>query len=92
MNTNNKELLDILKSRINNSPNQELLNAKNALWEITQKRMKEFPINNLKEKIEAVFKNGDIPCAISVADVLASKFMPVKLIMATEVKPTLIGS
>lgn len=53
------ELLDILKERINNSENLELDNARDALWQITQKRMKAHPLNSLFDKIKTAFlKHG----------------------------------
>lgn len=46
------ELLEILKSRINNSEAQELDNARAALFEITKKRVLEHPLNSLGTKFQ----------------------------------------
>jgi malate synthase len=54
------ELLDILKSRMDNTPEVELNNAKTQLWLITKKRMSSQPINTLQEKLEASFKKHGI--------------------------------
>ncbi|MEA9357730.1 serine hydrolase [Bacteriovorax sp. PP10] len=47
-----EELLTVLKTRINNSEAQELDNARNALFEITKKRVMEHPLNSLNEKFQ----------------------------------------
>lgn len=57
------ELLAALKERSNNTEAQELDHARNALWEITQKRMKAHPWNNLANKIEAALKKHKIEAA-----------------------------
>lgn len=54
------EMLALLKERLNNSEEKELENAKEALWQITQKRMKQHPLNNLKENLDAAFKKHGI--------------------------------
>ncbi len=46
------ELLETLKSRLNNPPPEELVNARKALLEITQKRMALHPLNHLFSEIE----------------------------------------
>ena len=46
------ELLDHLKKRMNNSEAEELKNAREALLEITLKRMSEHPLNLLHDKIQ----------------------------------------
>jgi malate synthase/allantoicase/CubicO group peptidase (beta-lactamase class C family) len=46
-----QEMLEILKNRFENSFEEELTNAKNALFEITKKRLDEYPIDDLKKKI-----------------------------------------
>jgi malate synthase len=52
-------LLSILKSRIENSEDMELENAKEALWQITQKRMRQHPLNSLYKNIDQAFlKHG----------------------------------
>jgi allantoicase/2-oxo-4-hydroxy-4-carboxy--5-ureidoimidazoline (OHCU) decarboxylase len=45
------DLLGLLKRRINGTEEQELTNARHALWEITQKRLNEEPINQLSKLI-----------------------------------------
>jgi allantoicase/malate synthase/CubicO group peptidase (beta-lactamase class C family) len=55
-----KELLEALQDRIHNSEEQELQNARIALWEITQKRMTSHPLNHLFFKIEALLKKHHI--------------------------------
>lgn len=57
------QILEELESRINNSPDEELENAKKALVEITTKRMKKYPLNNLFEKIEKAFVEKKIDAA-----------------------------
>ena len=54
------ELLDILKSRIVNSQEEELLNAKKALLEITKKRMEAHPLNTLKKKLNLIFESSNV--------------------------------
>lgn len=54
------ELLSLLKERMNNTLEQEIQNAKNALWEITQKRMKAHPLNSLYGDIEKAYKKHGI--------------------------------
>lgn len=54
------ELLKILKQRHENSDEEELQLARQALWEITQKRMTQHPLNNLFEKLEVAFKKHGI--------------------------------
>jgi allantoicase/malate synthase/CubicO group peptidase (beta-lactamase class C family) len=48
-----KELLAALKGRLGNTQEQELANAKQALWEITKKRMMEFPLDELQAQFQA---------------------------------------
>lgn len=50
-----EELLASLKERLNNSEDQEMENARLALWEITEKRMKLHPLNNLMESLKKKF-------------------------------------
>lgn len=54
------ELLTILKTRINNTHDEEIQNAKTELWKITFKRMSSLPINNLHEKILASLKKHSV--------------------------------
>lgn len=54
------EMLEILKSRIENTLAQEIENARSALWEITFKRMNEHPLNGLKKKFDQYLKDFDI--------------------------------
>jgi allantoicase/malate synthase/CubicO group peptidase (beta-lactamase class C family) len=49
-----KELLQVLHTRIANSKEQEIENAKEALWQISLKRFNEHPIDNLIEKLESL--------------------------------------
>ena len=55
-----KELLSILKERINNTEASEIENAKKELWKITHKRMTTHPINQLDQKILSIFKKHNI--------------------------------
>ena len=55
-----KELLLILKERINNTEEVELDNARKELWKITQKRMITHPLNNLDKDFDALFKKHQI--------------------------------
>ena len=55
-----KELLKILKERINNTEEAELDNARSALWEITSKRMTLHPLNTLYQDLETAFKKHGI--------------------------------
>jgi allantoicase/malate synthase len=55
-----KELLAILEGRINNSELIEIQNAKEALWQITIKRINAHPISNLHEKLDAAFNKHQI--------------------------------
>lgn len=64
-----RELLDILTLRLKNSQEQEVYNAKQALWEISHKRLKEKPLNNLSERITALqhkYQVNNVNVAISV--------------------------
>lgn len=68
------ELLSILKERIRNTKDEELKNAKEALWQITQRRITETPINKLAEKIKAEFDEYQINAAqICFIDPLGSQ-------------------
>ena len=49
-----KELLEVLLARSNNSPEKELQNAREALWQITEKRAREEPADTLLKKLEEV--------------------------------------
>lgn len=55
-----RELLALMKERINNPEEKELENARYALWEITEKRMKGHPLNSLYSDIESAFKKHGI--------------------------------
>lgn len=48
-----QEMLQALKTRLENSRNIEIANAREALWQITQKRMQQHPIDSLKDQLEA---------------------------------------
>ena len=54
------ELLQILKGRINNTEAQELENAISALWEITQSRLRNHPLNELYQNLESSFRKHGI--------------------------------
>jgi malate synthase len=49
------ELLALLRVRLNNSEAVEIENAKEALWQITQKRIQAHPLNNLSLNLQAAF-------------------------------------
>ncbi|MBL7665794.1 MAG: serine hydrolase [Bacteriovoracaceae bacterium] len=57
------EILSVLKTRLGNSAKQEMENARNALWEITQKRILAKPFTNLSTKIEELSKKHKIKSA-----------------------------
>jgi malate synthase len=57
------ELLSLLKTRINNSLEVEMDNAKEALWLITQKRLRAHPMNALLNNIEKAFQKHEIKAA-----------------------------
>lgn len=50
------EMLEILKDRFENTEQQELGNARSALWEISQKRFEAHPLSELKKKISNLLK------------------------------------
>jgi allantoicase/CubicO group peptidase (beta-lactamase class C family) len=54
------EILTLLKERLKNTHDQEFDNAKNALWEITKKRMLAHPIDTLKTKLETILKKHHV--------------------------------
>ena len=54
------EILAFLKERLNNTEEQELANARAALWEITHKRMTAHPLNDLYKKLEVALKKHHI--------------------------------
>lgn len=58
-----EELLSILKQRMNNPESTELENAKEALWQITIKRMKAHPLNSLFQDLESAFNKHQIHSA-----------------------------
>lgn len=53
-------LLENIKSRINNTQEQELENAKKALLEITLKRIEAHPLNSLKKKLTDIFNKSGV--------------------------------
>lgn len=55
-----QELLDVLENRINNSAEQELENAREALWQITMKRLIDEPTDDLLETIESLRKKHEV--------------------------------
>ncbi len=58
-----KELLAVIKERINNHESLELENAKMALWEITKKRLLTHPLNQLSEKLSGAYKKHGVKAA-----------------------------
>lgn len=58
-----KELLAALQKRIQNTPAQELDHAREALWEITRKRLAAHPLNDLHEKIQSALTRHQVPAA-----------------------------
>lgn len=54
------EMLSILKTRMNNSEEQEIENAKDALWQITQKRFNNHAFNNLYADLKSGFEKSGI--------------------------------
>jgi malate synthase len=57
------EMLGVLKHRLQNSEAQELQHAREALWEITHKRLETHPLNHLAQDLEAAFKKHKINAA-----------------------------
>lgn len=57
------EMLAVLKERINHSREEEWSNARQALYEITKKRMEAHPLNNLYHEIESARAKRNIPSA-----------------------------
>ncbi len=57
---NSEELLKILKQRISNSEQTEINNAREALWQITQMRIKQNPIDNFLIEAEELLKKFNI--------------------------------
>jgi allantoicase/malate synthase len=63
-----KELLSALTTRMENSPLQELENARLALWEITKKRFLIHPLNDLQKTIETALRRHQVNAAqVSIA-------------------------
>jgi malate synthase len=54
------QMLEILKQRFENSYDRELENAKDALWEITSKRLDSHPIDGIKKKINKLLAKHQI--------------------------------
>ncbi|MCM2348532.1 MAG: serine hydrolase [Bacteriovoracaceae bacterium] len=57
------ELLTLLKERFNNTEEQEIENAKEALWLITQKRMRAHPFNSLLSDLDKALKKHRVNAA-----------------------------
>lgn len=57
------EMLEILQGRINNTAAEEIENARQALFEITMKRVHEEPLNQLSQSFIDLKKKYDIPGA-----------------------------
>lgn len=70
------EMLEVLKTRIENSESEELNNARAALLEITKKRLSAHPIDDVKKKIEKLLSESKVPgislCVSSGVDKLQS--------------------
>lgn len=58
------ELLSILKTRMNNTHDEELINAKTELWAITNKRMAAHPINSLDKQFVEILKKHKVTGAM----------------------------
>lgn len=58
-----KEILVQLQKRLENTENQELQNARDALWEITKKRMSLHPLDTIKSELENSLKKHKIESA-----------------------------
>lgn len=58
-----KELIEVQSLRLQNSQEQEIGNAQVALWEISQKRINERPLNNLTNKIESIRQKHQVRAA-----------------------------
>ncbi|HXH74971.1 MAG TPA: serine hydrolase [Bacteriovoracaceae bacterium] len=54
------EMLAILKERFGNSESQEIINAVEALWQITNKRMTAHPLNSLYSELQKAFIKHEI--------------------------------
>ncbi|MBD64998.1 MAG: hypothetical protein CME62_07305 [Halobacteriovoraceae bacterium] len=54
------ELKEILVARLNSTLEQEVENAKLALYEITKKRVEGHPLNGLKKKLNNIFSKANI--------------------------------
>lgn len=62
------ELLDLLKQRMGNNLEEELANAREALWQITLKRVSEEPLDTLVSDIEALrLKHGVVGASFCVS-------------------------
>jgi malate synthase len=57
------QLLTSLKERIHHSLSEELHHAREALWEITLKRLQDQPLNSLREDFQKSFNNHSIESA-----------------------------
>ena len=58
-----EELLQLLQQRMNNSEEAELTNAREALWLITQKRLRAHPFNQLQENLVAALHKYQVASA-----------------------------
>lgn len=54
------EMLQALKSRMANDRETEIANAREALWQITEKRLRSHPIDGLQAEIEALRKKYEV--------------------------------
>lgn len=73
-----EELKAALLQRMNNSPQTELANAKEALLQITLKRFADSPINSLKQDLEEILQKHQVDSA-SIALNVAGNSQPIGL-------------
>ncbi len=55
-----QEILEVLRARLENSAEQELANAREALWQITRKRLCAHPLDSVVEDIQAALQRHNI--------------------------------
>jgi len=66
-----EDMLAALQARLENSPEQELANAREALWQITRKRLCAQPLDSVVDHIQAAMKRHNVVGAsisVSAAD------------------------
>ena len=72
------ELLKTLQDRIQNSREQEITNAKDALWTITCKRLESRPVDSILDKLEALRITHNVP-GVQIAVVRDGQIQPISL-------------